>query len=183
MPRFPLLNKAQIPKTWSTGNNFSQKWILKLEASLLNPRRGRTCSENVSHQEVHIPNIKLNLLFFLEKRFPPSPLHLHTWKGIEQELRPLDLNSSPAWEALSLQHPLARGALGAPGQGWSNCRSRQGEAEAEPWSRSSLEACFVRMISISDSNQKHFASLCSEVHRRSLLPSELLLLLYIHSYY
>lgn len=124
---------------------------------------------------------KYQVIFTLtEKRFPPPPCHLHTWMGIEQELRGLDLNSSPSWGASSLEHPLARDALGAPGQGWRNCRSRQGEADAEPWCRSSLEAWFVQVISVSDSNQKHFASLCSEVRRRPVLPSELLLL-YIHS--
>lgn len=62
--QWPLLNKAQIPKAWSTGNSFSQKWILKLEAGLLNPRRGKSYLKNIFHQEVHIPNIKLYLLFF-----------------------------------------------------------------------------------------------------------------------
>lgn len=39
------------------------------------------------------------------------------------------------------------------------------------------------MLSVSHFNRKHFANRCSEVHRRSVLPSERLLLLYIHSYY
>lgn len=39
------------------------------------------------------------------------------------------------------------------------------------------------MFSISDSNLKHFASLCSEVQRRPALSSGLLLLSYIHSCY
>ena len=58
------------------------------------------------------------------------------------------------------------------------CRERQ---ELSPCSRSSLKACFVRVFGVSDSSLKHYASLCSEVQRRSVLSSGLFLLSYILS--
>lgn len=141
MPRSPLCNKAQVPKTSSTGHSFSQRWILKLEAGPLNPRRGKTCLENISHQKSSHSKYQVIFTLLLEKRPPPPPFHLYTWKWIEQELRPLNLNS-PVREASSLQHPLTQSARGAPGQGWSNCRSRQGEAGAGPLIQEQFRSLF-----------------------------------------
>lgn len=54
--------------------------------------------------------------------------------------------------------------------------------ELSPYSRSSLKVCLVQVFRVSDTNLKHFASLCSEV-QSSVLSSGHLLLSYIHCCY
>lgn len=183
MPRFPLLSPQKSPDSQNLVH--WQQFLTEVDPKIRGwPLESWKRQDMLrEHFEPRSSHSKFQVVFTLLLEVFSSSLPLAYLEGNWARAETSGFEFLSSLGSLKLVASSSSGCTWCTGQGWSNFRSRQGEAEAEPWSRSSSEACFVQMISVSDSNQKHFASLCSEVHSRSVLPSELLLLLYIHSHY
>ena len=141
--------------------------------------------ENMLHTKKFTLQISSYVYFSFreEKRHPPH-LHLYTWEVNRARVETPEFEFLFSLRRLELVAPSSPECTQCTRPRMEQCGEAGREMqELSPCSRSSLKVCFVQVFSVSDSNQKHFASLCSEVQRRSVLSSGLLLLSYNHSCY
>lgn len=92
---FYFSTKPKFPESDPLDTYLIPRRAVKLDTSLLNPRKDKACLKKASHEEVHTPKIQVTDIQsgYIQFRLHPSPPIYVTRRCTEQKLRPLNSNS------------------------------------------------------------------------------------------